>query len=304
MKRLLIIVFIFLTSYDKVVSQTYSIIHIEGEAYYYTTKVEKKTYSKLVFGPLHNFESIVLKPKAVVKIKRNDNYVSVLNQEGTFNLAHLDFKEVSDNSVFGKFCKYFESFFTNHSSTESKNNYKNNIYAISRGLASPPSLDFPLYGSLPIDAGSLPFIWTHACDTCEYIFTVNDLDTREIIYTEMTNQKKIEIESPQKYLKPNHKYYWSVKIAGMDLEYENIEFSTVGNGSYQSKLSDINVEIDQSSIPLKGVSKTIYIISEFDETNFINFALLYSFQAIKASPNDTTLADLIDRYWYDRLMEK
>lgn len=285
-------------------SQSYSIIHVEGDAFVYGNNVDKKSYSKLVFGPLNGFEKIVVKDKALVRIKKGENQICDLNKEGSYLKSELQFKEVGDNSVFGKFCKYFESFFTNHSSSESKNNYKNSIYAISRGITPPPSLDFPLRGDLPIDAGSLPFIWTHACDTCEYIFAVHDLSSREVIYTVMTKEKKIEIESPQKYLKPDHQYYWSVKIAGKDLEYENIEFSSVGSGSYQTLLADINREADRSPIPLKGLSKTLFILSELENKSQPNFAILYSFQALKARPNDTSLADIIERYWYDQLIEK
>lgn len=304
MRYLFCLFLVFIANIVTLNSQKFSIVHVEGDAFVYGNNGDKKSYSKLVFGPISGFEKIVIKDKAVVRIKKDDNKICDLSKEGTYSMSDLQFKEVDDNSVFGKFCKYFESFFTNHSSSESKNNYKNSIYAISRGVTPPPSLDFPLSGDLPIDAGALPFIWTHACDTCEYIFAVHDFSSREVIYTVMTKEKKIEIESPQKYLKPGHQYYWSVKIAGKDLEYENIEFTSVANGTYQTLLADINREADGSPIPLKGLSKTLFILSELENKSQPNFAILFSFQALKSRPNDTRLADIIDRYWYDQLMAK
>lgn len=304
MKKYCLLTFIFLIFGICAKAQAISVIHIQGDAYAYSNAGEKEVYSKLVYGPLKNSSKIIVKEKSSVKLVGEDNQICELTEEGTYPISDLNFAKVKSNTIFDKFCDYFHSFFVSHASSESKSNYRNNIYAISRGNTPPPSLDFPLSGIVPIDAGSLPFIWTHACDSCEYIFTVNDYKTREIVYTIMTKDHKVEIENSVKYFVPNHRYYWSVKIVGMDMEYENIPFTMSENGAYSANIDSIEKELSKDISGLAPAARMIYTMSELDAIGQENYALLYGLKLQKSNPNDASIADLFERYWYDILLEK
>lgn len=285
-------------------AQDISVIHLQGDAYAYSAQGDKKAYAKLSYGPITNTEKIVVKANSLVRIVRHDNQICELSKEGTYPISELKFTKVKENSIFDKFCDYFHSFFVSHSSSESKANYRNNIYAISRGNTPPPSLDFPLSGIVPSDAGSLPFIWTHACDSCEFIFTINDLKSRDIIYTIMTKNHRVEVENPAKYLKPKHIYYWSVKIPGIDLEYDNVQFSIADSSAYQSIIGSIEGDLMSSNMSMTETTKMLYIMSDLDARDKQNFALLYGLNKIKADPKNEAMSELFDRYWYDALLAK
>jgi hypothetical protein len=304
MKNLRIIAtLIFAAITTMLIGQNYSIIHIEGDAFAYTNVDGKEKYSKLVYGPLTDCEKIVVKNNALVKVLGEDKRLSILNKEGEYAIASLQFNEVEGNSIFNRFCNYFHAFFVNHASSESKANYENNIYAISRGNLAAPSLDFPMEGMLPADAGSLPFIWTHDCDSCEYIFNINDMESRELIYTMMTEEKQVLVENPMKYFSPGKEYYWSVKIVGQDLEYEVIPFTVSPKGDYDNSISVIRGEIDKSMTQFTAVAKMVFVMGElgYDQANY---AIYYGLGQCEKYPKDDQMRNLFERFWYDSLMEK
>ncbi len=285
-------------------SQSVSVIHIEGEAYSVTQKDGKEQYIKLMYGPLKHVDKVIIKQNSVVKIINENDQICVLSREGTYNAKVLEFKNVETNSTFSKFCDYFHGFFGHHSSSESKENYKNTIYAISRGSIPPPSLDFPLSGVLPNDEGEIPFIWTHACDSCEYIFSIHDFSNKEIVYTIMTNDHMVEMKNPEKYLVSDKKYYWTVKIVGSNTEDEIIFFEITSKGDYNNKVKAIEDTINSAKLTFSETAKAIFIISELDASDLQNYAIFYGLKSKANSKDSIAISDILDRYWYDTLMEK
>lgn len=300
LKNTITLIFAFLSM--AAIGQDYSIIHIEGDAFAHKQVDGKEKYSKLVYGPLVNCEKIVVKDNAVVKVLGENKKVSILDEEGEYLLSELMFKSVKENSIFDKFCDYFHAFFVHHNSSESKANYKNNIYAISRGNVAPPSLDFPLEGSLPMDAGALHFIWTHDCEACEYIFNVYDYDSRALIYTTMTEEKMVSIDKPMKYFKEAKEYYWTVNIVGEDLNYEVIPFTISKSNDYRNKINHIEKELEQNSNSYTPTAQAVYVMSTLGYDQ-INYAIHYGLSQIDEHPDDEQLSNIIERFWYDALMQ-
>jgi hypothetical protein len=284
-------------------AQTINVIHIEGDAYTSKMVGEKEIFSKLVYGPLAKSDKIIVKSNSLVRLVGDEKQICELSKEGDYLIKDLAFAKVPCNSIFDKFYDYFHSFFVNHSSSESKANYRNNIYAISRGNTPPPALNFPLAGLIPTDAGSIPFTWSHACDTCEYILTVNDMKSREVIFTVMTKDQKVVMENPKKYLSPDTEYYWTVKTVGVDQEYKNIIFHTASLEAYETRINNLENEIDQSSTPISETARMLYIMSELDAADLQNYALFYGLNLVENTSN-SFMKDLFERYYYDSLLAK
>lgn len=302
MKTLYIMLFFFMTSF--IFGQNLSVIHIDGSAFYVTQQDGKEKYNKMTYGPITDASSIIVKENSSIKLLRDDNKISAIEKEGTYLLKDLTFITPENTSMFGKFCDYFHSFFVNHSSAESKANYHNNIYAISRGNTPAPSLDFPLEGRIPVDAGPLTFIWTHACDSCEYIFTIADLSSKDIVYTLMTTDQTVTIRNPEKYLTSGNQYYWSTRVVGLDLEYENVAFSAAADGQYMKAIKSIESSLNESNVKLSPTPKLIYVLSELENNDELNFALFYGLNQKSIDNSEESLSDVFDRYWYDHLLNK
>ena len=130
-------------------AQGITVIGLEGEVYIMHMDGNKKQYAQLVYGPMKHAEMIVLKDDSMIKLVNEKKEVCTIDQPGDYIISNLKFEITEDQSTFGKFYDYFHSFFSSHESTESKKNYKNTVYAISRGSMVSPSLDFPIEGIVP-----------------------------------------------------------------------------------------------------------------------------------------------------------
>ena len=301
MKYLSLIVFALFT--NLIIGQSLSVIHMTGESYTVKTVDGKEKYNKIVFGPIGLAEKLIVKEGATVRLMNDEKQVLDLNQEGSYLVQDLKFTPVEENSIFSKFCDYFHSFFVNHSSAESKANYRNSIYAISRGNVPPPYLDFPLNGSVPYSDSVFPFIWTHACEDCEYIITVYDYETRSPVYASTTNENRVEVSDVKSYFKPNTKYYWTVTISGEEMEYKTNIFTTAVKQEYEKTLAGITSDLSSSDFKATPTTETIYVISELQERGLTNFAVYYGLQQLNKYPDNLQLKDFVERFWYDTLVE-
>lgn len=290
---------------SNVYSQEISVIYISGDAYTSRLVDGKEKYTKIVYGPIQNVEKVILKANAELRLVNGSNEIAELKGDTSIDLPDIMFKTVESNSVFSKFCAYFGTFFSEHSSAESKSYYQNNIYAISRGAGSAPSLDFPLAGVLPFDASqSLPFSWTHACDSCEYIVNIYNYATRSSVYAWTTDKHSVVLEKPENYLKPDTKYYWNVSISGEEMEYQNVIFTMASVDDYQNKVDQLNQELKTASVPISEATKAIYVMSDFENQGLMNYGIYYGLRQKEQHPENAEIADFLDRFWFDNLIEK
>ena len=288
-------------------AQDVSVIYISGDAYTEETNGEKKTYKKIVFGPLPDSENITLKDNTSLKLLNSKNEICELDKAGTYKRSDITFSTttktgVEKGSMFTKFCDYFHSFFVNHSSSESKVNYKNSIHAISRGASSPAQLDFPQEGLLPVDAGPLSFSWSHACNDCQYVVSINSLSTKANVFAWTTNEQKVLLEKPEEFLKKGEQYYWSVNVSGMEIETENYIFTAAPSGDYSKNVEASQIEIAQSAFDLPELS-TIYVMTDLAEKDLLNYSLIYGFKQSAVNADNAQLKNFVERFWYDRLIE-
>lgn len=284
-------------------AQDYTVIQASGEAYAVTSEEDKERFTKIVLGPLPEFEYLIIKDEASITIINEDNNEFRLNEEQKVFPKDMDFTPASDHSMFYKFCKYFKSFFADHSSKESKASYKNSIYAISRGMESKPTLDFPLDGSLPYVEGEIPFYWTHKCNDCEYVVNIYDYETRVAVYAWTTIEKSVTLEEANKYLLPGKKYYWNVTISGQEMEYDNSIFTVADEKDYSDKLRSMNESLDALNYA-SNEAKLIFILQELSDQNLDNYAILYGLQKAKKNKENEMINNYVERFWYDLLSER
>jgi hypothetical protein len=290
--------------------QNIATIHIQGDVKIMGLTEAPNKARPLVYGPIALDKKVKLAPNAKVKFLKSNNEICYLDKAGEYILNNLHFVPMETNSIFSKFCDYFQNFFTNHSSPESKDTYKNNIYAISRGDIPAPSLDFPLSGMLPADIGPISFVWTH-CDTCTkevgrdtstYEFSIFEFESKKVVHTFSTKQKKYTLSNPDKLLQAGKKYFWNVKISKVALEYQSNSFTIAKSGDFDLKVKAIQAGLENDdSVWMDEIPKTIYIMSQLQEQKFNNFAILYGWRQAKKDPTGQ-LSDFCDRFLYDQLI--
>ncbi|HPK08705.1 MAG TPA: hypothetical protein P5235_02700 [Saprospiraceae bacterium] len=298
MKSILFLSFIlFQTS---VYCTSIEVIALTGKVYGQTESNGEIKFTNLTYGPLENIQKIIVKENSEVTMVNEDNYICRL-RSGEYVVSNLKFLESEEGTLFNKCCAYFKSFFKSHSSSESKKYYVNNIYAISRGSEQIPELDFPFAGVISMDFNSLSFYWTHNCDTCEYLFTINDLDSKKIVYSQMLKSKELTIYNPQKYLQYQHDYYWSVKLAGLDLDYNVTIFHISAKNVLNNHIESVKSELENLSLPQSNMLQFVYVLSRLEEDSGQNDAILYGLNArLKSELGDDEIS-LFENFMYDHI---
>ena len=283
--------------------QQISVMQFDGDAYTYNTNDNKIKYKKIVFGPLPIADKILVKENASLKLLNEKNEICEVTEEGEYDIKKLKFVKEKSSSLFNKFCDYFHSFFINHSSSESKSNYKNSIHAISRGVLSPPQLDFPLEGIIPSTSNDIHFSWSHSCESCQYVVTIYDLETRASVYAWTTVDHEVKLENADQFLIAGKKYYWTVTISGQEMEYPISRIQVGHKGDYNTQISKLNKELNDSNLNLDPATKSIYIMSSLADQDLMNYAIYYGQQQSKKYAEDEVLANFVERFWYDALTE-
>lgn len=273
-----------------------TVVGISGDAYGMINE-DEENYKALTYGPLNDVKRIIVKENSQVSIINQNDALAKLN-EGEYEVSSLSFNRAEEKSLFTKFCSYYKAFFMHHNSTESKKSYTNNIYAISRGTEQAPVLDFPLDGTIAKDMNQLFFLWTHDCEECEYILTISELSTKEVVFSKMTTDKRVIIEDFSKYLSDDKGYFWSVKIAGKDVKSDN-RLLEIGNYSSKDFLYEYSNEFQQISEVQSDVARFVYITSRFDEAGMFNEAILCGLQMKKMGKLSEEEVTISENYMYD-----
>jgi len=285
-------------------AQQISVMHYDGDAFTLNTNDIKVKYKKIVFGPLPKTDKILLKDNSSLKLINENNEICEITEEGEYDVNNLKFIAEESNSLFDKFCTYFHSFFVSHSSAESKSSYKNSIHAISRGALSPPKLDFPLDGEIPVTTSDITFSWSHSCEACQYVVTIYDLESRASVYAWTTKDLNVSLSNADQFLLPEKKYYWTVTISGQEMEYPISRIEIGKAQKYDTQIATLEKEISNSKLELSESTKAIYIMSFLTEQDLLNYAIYYGQQQCLKHPEDSELSDFVDRFWYDALINQ
>jgi len=296
--------FIYLSTVTDLTSQVLTAVSIDGEVYVKFTKNGKETYNRMVFGPVVNAEKIIVKNNSKVKLVNEKNMICSLDKPGDYKTIELGFTSPVNTTMFSNFLKQFKSFFGQHDNPESKSNYKNTIFAISRGQEGNLSPDFPLSGILPYGRlGSVPFIWTNDCLECSYVVRVYDLETQREVFSATTTKHSLDLENSDNKLKPGKRYYWTVEAEGIGQPSRKVYFEMSKNADFEEKISKFKNEADFEGNDLSETAKNIYILSQLEEADLINYAVLYGFYLKERNPADEMLHNVVDRMWYDHLLQ-
>lgn len=286
-------------------AQDITVIGLEGEVYIMHMDGNKKQYAQLVYGPMQKAEMIVLKKDSKIKLVNEKKEVCTINQPGDYSISDLKFEMTKDQSTFGKFYDYFHSFFSYHESTESKKNYKNSVFAISRGSKVSPSLDFPIDGIVPFGRLlPLPFIWTHDCESCVYELQIFDYETRKTVFSAKTSEQKLDLENSDKYLMSGKKYYWTVQVVGQNVETEKVIFTMSEEADFETRISTIKNDFGPGSEQISDIGKSIYILSVLEQSEMLNYSILYGFYLKEKYSMNDDIINICERQWYDYLLEK
>lgn len=283
-------------------AQEIMVVHIDGEAYVMLDDQETSTYDKLVLGDLPSSATILVKSNSTVRLIADKSSYVDLEGEASYELADLVFQESDSKGMFAKFCKYFSDFFAGHSSAEAKSSYRNRIYAVSRGKASIPSLDFPLEGDLPYVDQSMTFSWTHGCQDCKYVFQIVDYKSRSSVFAETTSSHSITLDNVNEYLSPSSRYYWSVAISGVELDYQKIIFDTTAEGDYGTMIDAVRGELDQMEFTVSPSGEVAYVMQRLQEQGLTNYAIYYGQQKVAALGEQDASRHLVEQAWYSYLI--
>lgn len=284
-------------------AQYVSAVSIEGEVYVKYSKNGKEQYTRMVYGPLNMAEKIIVKEAGSVRLVNDKNMVCTLAKAGDYKVSELSFTSAKNTPMFASFCKYFKSFFTNHDNSESKSNYKNTIFAISRGQAGTLSPDFPVSGILPYGRlGGLPFSWTHDCEKCTYRVRIFDLESKLEVFNRETDRQSLMLEASDNVLKPARKYYWTVEFEGAVSD--KVYFEMSRNADFEEKISGLKNQAEEVGNELSATAKNIFILSNLEESGLTNYAILYGQYLRDMYPENAILQNVVDRLWYDHLLER
>ncbi|HRG68458.1 MAG: hypothetical protein JNL65_06365 [Saprospiraceae bacterium] len=302
LNKYIILISIYIISHFDGISQGIAAIQIEGPVKICKTQESSNKAKNLQYGPVYADQKIILTGKnARVKLVKNSGEICELVTPGTHYISSLSFTKPSENSFLGQLADYFVSFFESNQSSESKESYKNSIYAISRGELAAPVLDFPMKGILPSDFNSMEFSWSHSCDSCWYNLTIYELDTKVKVFSMLTLKKQFKIQQFLNYVKPGKKYYWKVEIPGTNLEFEAKRFEIAAKGDYYNQLKSIENKLKSQQLNLQLVPKTLFIQEELQQLELTNYAILYGKAQQINNPNNKQLKQLTEAFYYSQL---
>lgn len=301
--RVLTVFMILLCSVMMVYSQDIMAVHIEGQVKICNHGDDETKARSLGFGPVAQNQKLILGQNAKVRFIRKTGEHCEVTKAGIYNISSLNFLKSSESSFITKLGGFIKSFLEAKHSSESKESYKNTVHAISRGDRILPLLNFPFAGMIPAELAYLDFKWTHLCDTCEYILDIYELASKSILYSAKTQQKSFKLENPLKYLVPGNEYFWTVKLSGVKEDVHATTFQLANPNEYPMLVEELTQQLNQTSMNLQNLPRTIYIMKSLEEMGFENYAILYGLEQLEKNQDDTLLHQFLDAY-YDTLLKR
>jgi len=282
-------------------SQNIGVVYIQGDVKVSNIKDSKKAMQNLTYGTLTLDKQLTLSKNAMVKLIKSNGEKCELTIPGVYSVKDLKFIKPVEKSAMTRFSEYFMSFFESHPSSESKAQYQNSIYAISRGKINTPIPVFPFEGKTPLVNNALTFRWDIDCDTCIYELVIKDLLSRKEVLRQIIQGKSFAMEAADKILSIGGKYYWFVKVANQNTISTNIIIDLVSQQDFESELKGIESGMAgvDSDLPLE--SKMVYTISELESKDLTNYAYLYGKDFVQKNQQNKSLNELFEQFFYSKL---
>ncbi|MBK8485646.1 MAG: hypothetical protein IPO86_03065 [Saprospiraceae bacterium] len=285
-----------------IAAQDIIVIFIQGDVKSSTAASQYKKVTSLPYGPVALDQKIIIPKNGVVKLIKEDGFHCEVTEQGSFLVKELEFEKTEEKSTLNSFVNYFKSFFVAHPSSESKEYYKNSIFAISRGELTNPILEFPFSGPLPLINEELNFSWGIQCDTCFYKLLIQDFESKEIVFKKETNKHQYKLKNPEKLLSLNKKYFWSVEIKNTDIKSEYQSFTVSSPKEFDTKISKLEKSFRKNNPYISTTSQMISVFCALEEENLINYMILYGQEQMSLEPENKSLKDFYNRVFYDQIM--
>ena len=74
--------------------------------------------------------------------------------------------------------------------------------------------------------------------------------------------------------------------------------------SLTKEISTLKNDFNLGSEQISEIGKSIYILSILEQSDLLNYSILYGFYLKEKHPNNEDIINICDRQWYDYLLEK
>ncbi|MBK9962789.1 MAG: hypothetical protein IPP06_16150 [Saprospiraceae bacterium] len=298
----LLVSFIYSVSFVK--GQELAAVYIQGNVKVCKQSENSNLAKMLVHGPVFLDQKLILAQNAKVKLLKSSGEVCEISAQGTYLVNSLKFVALPESSIFSRLGDYFLSFFTTHTSSESKENYNNTVLAFSRGEDAAPILNFPMSGLLSADLSNIDFKWTHSCDSCNFILQIYDFDSKALVFQSYVNSVNYTLVSPLKYLTPGKKYFWNIQLDKSVVKSNSSSFTVSKKGDFNLKISEIDNALSKETLKLQSLPRTLMVMSNLQENQQINYAFQYAKLSKAKQPKDKLLAEYLDKIYFEELKKR
>ncbi len=285
-------------------AQSVAAVFIQGNVKVCKQNENVNMAKSLVHGPVLSDQKLIVAQNSKVKLLKSNGEVCEISNAGTYSVNSLKFIAVPESSIFSRLGDYFLSFFTTHTSSESKENYNNTVLAFSRGEDAAPLLNFPMSGLLSADLYNIDFKWTHSCDSCNFILQIYDFDSKALVFQSYVNSVNYTLVSPLKYLTPGKKYFWNIQLDKSVIKSNSSSFTVSKKGDFNLKISEIDNALSKETLKLQSLPRTLMVMSNLQENQQINYAFQYAKLSKAKQPKDKLLAEYLDKIYFEELKKR
>lgn len=296
--RLLFNCLVLLSLTTVLTAQKVSVIEMFGKIQISTT--DGKSFQNLVYGDYPMDRRVNLEQNARLTLSKSSGEICQLTQKGTYALGSLKYTKPQSSSaagIFDNLCSFFKA----HPSSESKEQYKNSIYAISRGDVTTPFAVFPFEGKVPMIDNSILFKWDIDCDTCTYELVIKDLLTRRELLRQDCKGLEYKLENADKLLQVDGKYYWFVKVKHQPTSSNQILFDMVSKTEYDTTIGKLEDQLSNAKQTFGLDSKLAFILNGLETEELGNFAYIFGKNQVETNKENENLVEIYNRYVYDKL---
>ncbi|HRG33411.1 MAG: hypothetical protein JNK69_06430 [Saprospiraceae bacterium] len=303
--RVFFILIVFLTVFCGFLrAQSVAAVFIQGNVKVFKQGENVNMAKALVHGPLLPDQKLIVAQNSKVKLLKSNGEVCEISNAGTYTINSLKFIAVPESSIFSKLGDYFLSFFTSHTSSETKENYSNTVLAFSRGEDAVPILNFPMTGMISADLTGIDFKWTHPCDSCNFILQIYDFESKALVFQSYVNSVNYTLKNPLKYLFPGKKYFWNIQLDKSVVKSTSSSFTVSKKGDFNLKVTEVENNLNKEKLKLQSLPHTLMVMSALRDKEMINYAFQFASISKSKYPKDKLLADYLDKIYYTELSNR
>jgi len=304
LSKLLLILFLGYFDFAYCQDSELAVVYFQGDVKVHLASESAKKARNLIYGPLSWDHVLILKANSRVKILRKNGETADVSKPGIHYVSKLEFIPKSETSIFSKFSDYFRSFFGPQKSSEDKNYHSSSIFAASRGDEDVPGLLFPFKDPVSLEESGMEFLWTHACDTCNYIFQIYDFQTKALLFQSYIRSMSYTLNEPSKYLIPGKKYFWNVQLDKSIQKSVSNSFTIAEKGSFQKELRNAEVVLKENGVQSNALTAHLLTMAVLFENDHPNYAFQYARKVKIDNPADAALATRLNSICLEELKKR